>query len=53
MLIVEISTPLRWSFFWVVQSQVAGGIDFNETPGTKIQLDLVPGVSLEAVSPAS
>jgi len=33
-LIVEISPPLRWSLFWVVQSEEVGGTDSSEMPNT-------------------
>ena len=36
MLIVGIPPPQRWSLFWVVQSQEAGGTDFSEMPCTNL-----------------
>ena len=37
----------------MVQSQEAAETDFNETPGTKLNYSLEPGVSLESVLPTS
>jgi len=41
------------SLFCVVQSQEAAATDFNETPGTKFNYNVEPGMSLESVLPAS